>query len=161
MQVINETHFGIRVDGLEKLFLFTLRQHAVQVRQFGHRHGRESNKGIVVHPRIQRHEELTVHTIHDTTVPGYQPGKVFDTVRTLNSGCEKAAKGCDDTGKESEPQSMNLNWNEGDKEFKVMVCVAGFAGNTPCEFLIVVVIGAADATNIDDRKEHFDNWIGE
>ena len=65
----------------------------VHVSQLRDRDGRELNKAVVVNPRTKRHEQLTVHTIHDAAVTGDYAVKVLDAVRALDRRREESAKG--------------------------------------------------------------------
>jgi len=83
---------------------------------------RQTHEGIVVHPCIESHDELAIHTIHDTPVSGDDTGKVLDPVRTFDRRCEESTKGGDQRGKEGQEDGMYL---DGDvtlpRQFEVMV----------------------------------------
>lgn len=63
-----------------------------------------------MHPRIERHEKLTIHPVHDTAVAGDDRSKVLDAVGTFNGTSEETTKRRNEARKEAEPNGMELNW---------------------------------------------------
>eukprot|EP00977_Amphora_coffeiformis_P008030 scaffold1803_cov92-Amphora_coffeaeformis.AAC.53 len=62
-----------------------------------------------MHPRIESHDELTIHTIHDTPVSRNDTGKVLDSVRAFNRRRQESAKGGNQRGKERQENGVDLN----------------------------------------------------
>ncbi len=63
----------------------------------------------VIHIRKEAHNELTIHSVSDSTMTREQRIKVLFLVRSLDATCKETSKRCNQRGKERKCKGVQLN----------------------------------------------------
>ena len=70
-------------------------------------------------PSAERHEKLTIHAVHHTSMTWYERRKVFDSICAFDSGSQESTTGCDNGSKQSQPYPVDLNRIDGQGQLKM------------------------------------------
>jgi hypothetical protein len=73
-----------------------------------------SDEAVVIHIREETHDELTVHTICNTSMSRNRITEVLNLKGSFEAGSEKASEGSDQRSKCSEDQDVHLHWCHGE-----------------------------------------------
>ena len=96
-------------DLFKEFLLLSIRQQTIHIVQLRYTYGCQFDEGVVMNPRAQCHDKLTIHTVHKATMSRNDRIKVLDTICTFNRRCEESSKRGHETGENGQPKGVDLN----------------------------------------------------
>ena len=70
------------------------------------------DKALIVHEREESHDELAIHPVSNTTMPGNSVAEILDLEGPLETRCEESAEGRDERCKGRQEDNVQLHWGE-------------------------------------------------